>query len=192
MDASDVIKVEEGPPNETADTASTVQQVQKAEAKAPDHVVAPAQSPVPATARVDSTVAPQPDAFESEQPVAAEMEQDIQHSILAAVVLEFETVAATTVAPSPTPVPQAAQPVSIEQQIVRALTINESQGQGPGKGIVARYAGQLKGRLEESMHYPRAARLAGEEGKVVVRFVIDRNGRGVVDSAGKSLGTRHS
>jgi len=177
VDAADVIEVEEGPSSEAAETASTDQQVQKAEAKAPDPVVAPAQSPVAATAGVDSAAAPLPDAFESEQPVVAEMEQDIQHSILAAVVLEFETVEATTVVPSRTPAPQVAQSISIEQQIVRALTVNESQGQGPGKGIVARYAGQLKGRLEESMHYPRAARLAGQEGKVVVRFVIDRNGR---------------
>jgi len=177
LDAPDVIAVEESPYGGAAETASTDRRVEKVEAKLPDDVIAPAQSPSPDTVRVDSAAAPQPDVFESEQPVAAEVEQDIQQSTLAAVVLEFETVEATTVAPSRAPAPQVAQPVSIEQQIARALSVEELQGQNSVKGIVARYAGQLKGRLEESMHYPRAARLAGQEGRVVVRFVIDRNGR---------------
>ena len=172
----------ESPDAEATIVVSPTQLVREtADVDASDTVIAPAQStrPAPAAATVDTAAtAPQPDDLESEQPVAVEVEQDIQHSRLAAVVLEFETVEATTIVSSRAPAPQVAQPVSIEQQIARALSVDELQGQeGAGKGIVARYAGQLKGRLEESMHYPRAARLAGQEGKVVVRFVIDRNGR---------------
>ena len=118
----------------------------------------------------------QAEESESRPPVSPEVEEEITESSLAAVVFEFETVEAAPVTQTRDPDPNAATLVSIEEQIARALTLDESQSSGLGMGVVARYAGFLKGSLEESMHYPRAARLAGQQGSVVVRFVIDRNG----------------
>ena len=178
VEASDVVEVEDSTYSVAAEAVNTDPQVEKAGVEVPDPAVAPSQIPATDAARVDTAAAPQPDVFESEQPVAVEVEQGIQHGRLAAVVLDFETVEATTVVSSQVPAPQVTQPVSIEQQIARALNADDLQDhEGYGIAVVARFAGQLKGRLEESMHYPRAARLAGQEGKVVVRFVIDRNGR---------------
>lgn len=57
------------------------------------------------------------------------------------------------------------------------IDLEDLQQEANGSGVVASYAGRLKGWLKENMHYPRAARLAGQEGRVVVRFVIDRAGR---------------
>jgi protein TonB len=135
-------------------------------------------APVPVAASTGVLVEPIRQAEESEfrPPVSPEVEEEITESSPAAVVLEFETVEAAPVTQTRDPDPNAATLVSIEEQIARALTLDESQSSGLGMGVVARYAGYLKGRLEESMHYPRAARLAGQQGSVVVRFVIDRNG----------------
>ena len=77
----------------------------------------------------------------------------------------------------------ARQPAEVEQvedigQEARPVTIDleELEGDAGGRGVTARYAGVIKGWLQKNMHYPRAARLAGQEGEVVVRFVIDRMG----------------
>lgn len=59
-----------------------------------------------------------------------------------------------------------------EPEIIDLQALQES-----GAGVAARYAGVLKGWLQKNMHYPRAARLAGQEGEVVVHFVIDRDGK---------------
>jgi len=56
------------------------------------------------------------------------------------------------------------------------IDLETLQDAGDGTGVAARYAGALKGWLTANMHYPRAARLEGQEGEVVVRFVIDRAG----------------
>ena len=176
MEVSDVIEAEEGSYNEAAEITTEESPVEDADTKAPEHVITPVLNPALAQAREESALAPQPGVFETEQPSAIKVEQGIRQDTVAAVVLEFETVGATTVPQSRITDPTTAPPISIEEQIARVLNPEELQA-GSETGIVARYAGQLKGRLEESMHYPRAARLAGQEGKVVVRFVIDRNGR---------------
>lgn len=74
---------------------------------------------------------------------------------------------------STTAVPQtskAAVPETVDLQELR-------ESEGEGSGVVARYAGVIKGWIQKNMHYPRAARLAGQEGEVVVRFIMDRDGR---------------
>lgn len=64
---------------------------------------------------------------------------------------------------------KAAPPVTMD--------LEELVSRTGGAGVTARYAGVIKGWLQRNMHYPRAARLAGQEGEVVVRFVIDRTGK---------------
>lgn len=77
------------------------------------------------------------------------------------------------------PAPAAEQATDVEvteptaPETVRLQDLEERAG---GSGVTAHYAGVLKGWLQRNMHYPRAARLAGQEGDVVVRFVIDRDG----------------
>lgn len=62
---------------------------------------------------------------------------------------------------------------AIEPEVMDLQALQDSSA---GTGVAARYAGVLKGWLQRNMHYPRAARLAGQEGRVIVRFVIDRAG----------------
>lgn len=64
---------------------------------------------------------------------------------------------------------QSAQPETID--------LKEFQEGAGGSGVAARYAGVIEGWLKKNTHYPRAARLAGQEGEVVVRFVINRGGK---------------
>lgn len=85
---------------------------------------------------------------------------------------ETEVVAAR--APAPATEPAAVREVQAAQP--RTVDLEQLQRASGGTGVVARYAGILKGWLQKNMHYPRAARLAGQEGRVVVRFVIDRDG----------------
>jgi TonB family protein len=71
----------------------------------------------------------------------------------------------------------AEKPQTVDlEKLLQAEEVN-SVGSTGGTGVMARYAGVLKGWLQKNMHYPRAARLAGQEGKVVVRFIIDRDGK---------------
>jgi protein TonB len=82
-----------------------------------------------------------------------------------------------TTARSPDPsVETASQPGVREALQPEVIDLQALQESGGGSGVAARYAGVLKGWLQNNMHYPRAARLAGQEGEVVVRFVIDRQG----------------
>jgi TonB family protein len=67
-------------------------------------------------------------------------------------------------------------PRTVEATAPQTVKLQELQQRSGGAGVVAHYAGVLKGWLQRNMHYPRAARLAGQEGDVVVRFVIDREG----------------
>lgn len=100
---------------------------------------------------------------------------------IAAVVLEegiptledVEQVVTST--PSAAVETQPVMPSSVPptEQVARAITLEELHDIS---GVSARYAGLLKGWLHENMHYPRAARLAGQEGRAIVRFVIDRSG----------------
>jgi len=77
--------------------------------------------------------------------------------------------------PSPD-VSSSATPEVTESTAPETVRLRDLQQRSGGAGVVARYAGVLKGWLQKNMHYPRAARLAGQEGDVVVRFVIDRDG----------------
>lgn len=91
------------------------------------------------------------------------------------------------------PVPdvqQMSEPEVTETTAPETVKLEELQERSGGAGVVARYAGVLKGWLQKNMHYPRAARLAGEEGEVVVRFVIDREGN--VQSVELEAGSGHS
>lgn len=73
-------------------------------------------------------------------------------------------------------VSEAAKPQTVDlEKLLKAEEVGSANSSG-GSGVMARYAGVLKGWLEKNMHYPRAARLAGQQGKVVVRFIIDRQG----------------
>ena len=137
---------------------------------------APEQVQVAGASEAVIETTPQSDDAGSQHVTAPEVQEEVADNRLAAVVLQFETVDAAEVNGVRELDPNSATLVSIEEQIARALTLDESQSSGLGMGVVARYAGLLKGRLENSMHYPRAARLAGQQGSVVVRFVIDRNG----------------
>lgn len=161
-DRSDLVKVEESP------EAGLEEPLSPAEDAALEQVQVAGVS--------ELETAPLSPADTGDPEVTPQVEEEITQNKLAAVVLEFETVEASSVSQAQDPDPQAATLVSIEEQIARALTLDETQTTGLGMGVVAKYAGLLKGRLEESMHYPRAARLAGQQGSVVVRFVIDRNG----------------
>ncbi len=163
-DSSDILEVEVSPAKEIKE--SLVSQP-KIDAE---------QAPFATASEAADTPVPQPDTSDPEQTLSIEVEEEVAHNTPAAVVFEFETVDATPLSKSPDPNPESATLVSIEEQIARALTLDETQSSGLGIGVIARYAGLLKGRLEASMHYPRAARVAGQEGSVVVRFVIDRNG----------------
>ncbi len=163
-DSSDILEVEASPATEIKE--SLVSQP-KIDAE---------QAPFTTASEAADTPVPQPDTSDPEQTLSIEVEEEVAHNTPAAVVFEFETVDATPLSKSPDPNPESATLVSIEEQIARALTLDETQSSGLGIGVIARYAGLLKGRLEASMHYPRAARVAGQEGSVVVRFVIDRNG----------------
>jgi periplasmic protein TonB len=71
---------------------------------------------------------------------------------------------------------QMFEPEFAEPAVPETIDLQELQERAGGTGVVAHYAGELKGWLERNMHYPRAARLAGQEGDAVVRFVIDRDG----------------
>lgn len=82
---------------------------------------------------------------------------------------------ATARRPDPAVEP-ASEPEVREAAAPEVIDLQALQERGGGSGVAARYAGVLKGWLQKNMHYPRAARLAGQEGEVVVRFVIDRNG----------------
>ncbi|HSH43498.1 MAG TPA: TonB family protein [Arenicellales bacterium] len=70
----------------------------------------------------------------------------------------------------------ATAPRTVEAAAPETVKLQDLQRRSGGAGVVAHYAGVLKGWLQRNMHYPRAARLAGQEGDVVVRFVIDREG----------------
>lgn len=61
--------------------------------------------------------------------------------------------------------------------VSRAVTLEELVEQSVGdSGVTAQYVGKLIGWLRKNSHYPRAARVAGQEGKVTVTFAIDREG----------------
>lgn len=68
------------------------------------------------------------------------------------------------------------EPRVVETTAPETVDLQELQERSGGTGVVAHYAGVLKGWLQRNMHYPRAARVAGQEGDVVVRFIIDRQG----------------
>lgn len=76
-----------------------------------------------------------------------------------------------------TQVEMTESPETVSEARPETIDLEELQDDSGSSGVVASYAGTLKGWLTENMHYPRAARLDGQEGKVVVRFVIDREGR---------------
>lgn len=91
----------------------------------------------------------------------------------------------------PTPeVPAASEPEVTESAAPETVKLEELQQRSGGSGVVASYAGVLKGWLQRNMHYPRAARLAGQEGDVVIRFIIDRQGN--VQSVELESGSGHS
>lgn len=91
----------------------------------------------------------------------------------------------------PTPeAPAASEPEVAESAAPETVKLEELQQRSGGSGVVASYAGVLKGWLQRNMHYPRAARLAGQEGDVVVRFIIDRQGN--VQSVALESGSGHS
>ncbi|MGA8258670.1 MAG: TonB family protein [Arenicellales bacterium] len=72
---------------------------------------------------------------------------------------------------------QGTEPALAEAAKPQTVDLENLEEKSGGSGVVARYAGVLKGWLQKNMHYPRAARLAGQQGEVVVRFIIDRNGK---------------
>ncbi|MDZ7840452.1 MAG: TonB family protein [Gammaproteobacteria bacterium] len=78
--------------------------------------------------------------------------------------------------PSAPEVREMSEPRAVETTAPETVRLQELQERSGGSGVVAHYAGVLKGWLQRNMHYPRAARVAGQEGDVVVRFVIDREG----------------
>ncbi|MDJ0956290.1 MAG: TonB family protein [Arenicellales bacterium] len=120
---------------------------------------------------------PAPVAVEPELARTAKTEKHPESISLAAVVVDLEEIEEvtereqSTAVTQPLPSPVQTPP---REQVARAVTLEELQG---GSGVSARYAGLLKGWLQENMHYPRAARLAGQEGRAIVRFVIDRSGK---------------
>lgn len=87
-------------------------------------------------------------------------------------------------------VPAASEPEAAETAVPETVKLEDLQQRSGGSGVVASYAGVLKGWLQRNMHYPRAARLAGQEGNVVIRFVIDRQGN--VQSVELESGSGHS
>ena len=147
-------------PNEVRESNPVLAQAQR---PADDQIATQSELPV--------TVEP-----ESAQIATAETEKAESIS-LAAVVVDLEEIEQVAEQEQSDTV---AQPLSTtaqspaREQVARAVTLEELQG---GSGVSARYAGLLKGWLQENMHYPRAARLAGHEGRAIVRFVIDRAGK---------------
>ena len=106
-----------------------------------------------------------------------ETEKQSESISIAAVVVDLEEIEEVTEEDQSSVVTQplpATTQSPVREQVARAVTLEELQG---GSGVSARYAGLLKGWLQENMHYPRAARLAGQEGRAIVRFVIDRSGK---------------
>ncbi len=78
--------------------------------------------------------------------------------------------------PSAPETQEMTEPPAVETTAPETVNLQELQERSGESGVVAHYAGVLKGWLQRNMHYPRAARVAGQEGDVVVRFVIDREG----------------
>jgi len=115
-------------------------------------------------------------------PAAGESEIESAETESASEAAGVEVTAAREPAPeveqASTPDIRAAEkPQTVDlEKLLQAEEVS-SVGSTGGTGVMARYAGVLKGWLQKNMHYPRAARLAGQEGKVVVRFIIDRDGK---------------
>lgn len=114
---------------------------------------------------------------EAQLSAASKPEQQVTTTALARETPSLESVeevGATAVSAAVTLQTAASTSVEPQEQIARAITLEELHDIS---GVSARYAGLLKGWLRENMHYPRAARLAGQEGRAIVRFVIDRSGK---------------
>ena len=114
---------------------------------------------------------------EPDQPNSVQPQQQVEVVALNAEAPRLEDVEEVSVRAPSTAV--SSQPVTSVQippaeQVARAITLEELHDIS---GVSARYAGLLKGWLRENMHYPRAARIAGQEGRAIVRFVIDRSGK---------------
>ena len=77
-------------------------------------------------------------------------------------------------APAPTPAPVAPQQTALAPTPVPAPV--------PSPEISPGYLGLLSAWLESHKHYPDSARMRGEEGRAVLHFDVDRNGR-VLDFA---------
>lgn len=109
----------------------------------------------------------------------APAEQSAPRVELGAVEPEVGIIAEPDLAAVRQPAPEVEQlrdPQAAETAAPETVKLQELQERSGGEGVVAHYAGVLKGWLQKNMHYPRAARLSGQEGDVVVRFVIDRQG----------------
>ena len=140
-------------------------------------ILAQAQRPTDSQLLMHSEPAPVAVEPELARTAKTETEKRPESISLAAVVVDLEEIEEvtereqSTAVTQPLPSPVQTPP---REQVARAVTLEELQG---GSGVSARYAGLLKGWLQENMHYPRAARLAGQEGRAIVRFVIDRSGK---------------
>lgn len=164
--------------------------VKESEPRLPAAQIAAEIGTAPAVDPVDEADAPRPDADEVAPSavasiIAPEVDANrpapaVDSSPEVAAVLDLETVESLSeVDQTTTAYPQSVDTETLavpEEQVVRAVTLEELQQRSGGEGVVAGYAGLLKARLQENMHYPRAARLSGQEGRAVVRFLIDRQG----------------
>ena len=140
-------------------------------------ILAQVQRPAEGQLVAPSELAPAAVEAEPARIETAETDKPPESISLAAVVIDLEEIEEVTEGEQSTtvtqPLPTSAE-APVREQVARAVTLEELQG---GRGVSARYAGLLKGWLQENMHYPRAARLAGQEGRAIVRFVIDRTGK---------------
>lgn len=108
---------------------------------------------------------------------AIQPELGVDTIALAKVIRKFDDVEESRASEQSTTVvsqPVESSQIAPREQVARAISLDELHDIS---GVSARYAGLLKGWLRENMHYPRAARLAGQEGRAIVRFVIDRAGK---------------
>ena len=155
---------DQAPASEHAQTPATVPEISQPAAVG----VARVEPAAGASKAVESVAAVQPSATAAGTPL----------ELLASSPVGGGGAAQVAKVQEPAPVvQQGSAPALTEAAQPQTVNLEDLEKKSGDNGVVARYAGVLKGWLQKNMHYPRAARLAGQEGEVVVRFIIDRNGK---------------
>lgn len=152
-------------------------------------LAAPVQARAPAAVPAPVAEAPARDPAVTVSPPAAEVLEAPPPVAAPATAAE----AASLVAPA---IEVTAREAGLDgQPAIQALegdagAVGGEAGVGDGTGVPGRYVSELRDWLERHKRYPRLAQLRRQEGTVVVRFVMDRDGRVVDARVAESSGHR--